>query len=184
MELRDAIYRRRAVRDFTDRPVSSETIESLLDAATHAPSAVNAQPWAFAVVQGRERLKELSDRAKTALVQAGDLLAAHPELRTMVADPDFNIFYNASTLIVICAKPIGLHPDWDCYLAGQNLMLYALDQGLGTCPIGLAWTLLEQPDVKRDLRIPDVYRPVLPLIVGYPAHDPPTTVRNPPEILR
>ena len=59
------------------------------------------------------------------------------ELETMLADPAFNIFYNAGTLIVIFAKPIGQHPDWDCCLAAQNLMLAA--HGMHLAPARLVW---------------------------------------------
>src|SRR5690242_17994477 len=58
------------------------------------------------------------------------------ELREMLNDPHFNIFYNANTLLVILAKPAGLNPDEDCFLAAQNFMLAAHAQGVGTCPIG------------------------------------------------
>jgi nitroreductase len=104
-------------------------------------------------------------------------------VESISADPNFNIFYNTGTLIVICAKPVGLHPEWDCCLAAQNLMLEACELGLGTCPIGFAWPLLNEPDVRPELNITDGYVPVLPIIVGYPTHATRLTPRNRPEIL-
>ena len=50
------------------------------------------------------------------------------ELEKLLADPTFSIFYNASTLIVICAKPIGQHPDWDGLSGGAEP-----DAGHTTC---------------------------------------------------
>ena len=47
MDLKDAIYTRRAVREFTAEPVDEKTIRKLIDAAIQAPSAVNQQPWSF-----------------------------------------------------------------------------------------------------------------------------------------
>ncbi len=183
MDVKEAIFQRRSVREFTDQPVDRATVLVLIQAATQAPSAVNQQPWAFAVVQDKALLKGYSDRAKSLLGRAAGQGALDPELKEMLADPVFNIFYNAGTLIVICAKPVGQHPDWDCCLAGQNLMLAALGMGLGTCPIGLAWPLLEEPDVRRDLKMPPEYVPVLPIIVGYPSQPPPPVPRNAPEVL-
>jgi len=84
-----------------------------------APSAMNLLPWAFVVVQDRKLLKEFSDRSKDLIAKA-DKTA---KLKERLTDPEFNIFYNAGTLIVICAKPARQHPDWDCCLAAQNLML-------------------------------------------------------------
>ena len=97
---------------------------------------MNLLPWAFVVVQDRKLLKEFSDRSKV-LVAKADKPA---RLKERPADREFNIFYNAGTLIVICAKPAGQHPVWDCCLAAQNLMLAAHAAGIATCPIGLACT--------------------------------------------
>lgn len=181
MEVSEAVRKRRSVRNYSDRPVDEATVKALLEAATLAPSAINEQPWAFAVVQDRLLLKTYSDRAKK--LMASHLSSTHSELQKHLRDPAFNIFYNASTLIVICARPVGEHPDWDCCLAAENLMLAAVDMGLGTCTIGFAWPLLEQTDVKEELNIKAEYRPVLPIIVGYPAEDSPTVPRRPPAIL-
>ena len=183
MEVLKAITSRRSVRDFTDQRVERATVAALIEAATHAPSAVNQQPWAFAVVQDKLLLKSYSDRAKLLIAKTLDLSSMPPQLRTMLADPTFNIFYNAGTLIVICAKPLGQHPDWDCCFAAQNLMLAAVGMQLGTCPIGFAWPLLEQSDVRAELKIAPEFIPVLPVIVGYPTATPPDVPRNVPEIL-
>jgi nitroreductase len=183
MDVREAICNRRSVRDYTDQPVDKSTLTGLFRSAAFAPSAVNHQPWAFAVVQDKPLLKEYSDRAKILFTKTADPSSMPSEIRTMIADPAFNIFYNAGTLIIIFAKPIGRHPDWDCCLAGQNLMLAAHAMGLGTCPIGFAWPLLEQPDVKRELKVPPELIPVLPITVGYPTKAPPAVPRNDPEIL-
>ena len=46
----DELARRRTVRDFADRPVPREIIEAAIDAARHAPSGANHQPWHFAAI--------------------------------------------------------------------------------------------------------------------------------------
>lgn len=179
MEVINAIRDRRAVRQYTGQIIEESTVRELIDAATLAPSAVNVQPWSFAVVQDPELLKKISDRAKI------QLMHAHfpPELREMIADPKFNIFYNAGTLIVICAQPEGEHPDWDCCLAGENLMLRARELGLGTCVIGFAWSALDMPEIRELLAIPAGYRAILPIIVGPVKEFPPFNGRTEPKIL-
>jgi nitroreductase len=62
-------------------------------------------------------------------------------------------------------------------------MLAAHGMGLGICPIGFAWPLLEQTDVKCELNIPEDSVPVLPIIVGYPRQPAQTTERKEPKIL-
>lgn len=182
MQLKEAIHGRRAVRDYTDQPVDKAAVTTLIEAAIQAPSAINQQPWAFVVVQDKALLKRYSDRAKVVCDETMDAESMPEELKTMLSDPSFNIFYNSGTLIVVWAKPIGQHPDWDCCLAAENLMLAAHDMGLGTCPIGLAWPLLEQADVKNDLNVPFDYVPVMPVIVGYPRKPAPSVERMEPEI--
>lgn len=51
MDFREAIYSRRAVRDFTTEPMDEKALRQLIDAAIQAPSAVNQQPWSFSVVR-------------------------------------------------------------------------------------------------------------------------------------
>jgi nitroreductase len=182
MQLEEAIQGRRAVRDYTDQPVDKAAVTTLIQAAIQAPSAVNQQPWAFVIVQDKAILKRYSDGAKILCAETMDRKSMPEELKAMLSDTSFNIFYKSGTLIVIYAKPLGEHPDWDCCLAAENLMLAAHDMELGTCPIGLAWPLLEQSDVKNELNVPFDYRPVMPIIVGYPRQPAPAVGRNAPEI--
>jgi nitroreductase len=164
-------------------PVSKELIDQLLRAATQAPSAMNSQPWAFAVIQNNDILKKISDRAKELLLS---VLAEKPimeKYRGALSNPDFNIFYNASTLIIIYAKPEGPHPETDCCLAAQNIMLAARDAGLGSCWIGFAQPLLNLPDLKNELKVPAEYMAVAPLVIGEPAGKITDIPRKEPEIL-
>ena len=183
METMDAIYHRRSVRDYTSERLSKGIIRKLIDAAVQAPSAINLQPWAFVVIQHLETLRRYSAQAKRLLSDSPESEHFPPDLRKMIADPAFNIFYNASTLITIFAKPAGSHPDWDCCFAAQNLMLAAHEMGLATCPIGLAWPLFDDQDIRAELNIPEGYRAVLPIIAGYPNAEPRVVGRNQPQIL-
>jgi len=55
MNVIDAITQRHSVRAFLDRSVPVEAIRAILEAARHAPSGVNTQPWNVAVVMGRTK---------------------------------------------------------------------------------------------------------------------------------
>lgn len=184
MEIEDAIYHRRAVRDYTDRAVEPAKIERLLAAAIQAPSAMNQQPWAFGVFCGRERLRGYSERAKAHLLATlSPVFETHPRSQ-LYADPEYKTFHNAGTLIVIYATHGRLHPEEDCCLAAQNLMLAAHGLGLGTCPIGFARSWLNLPEIKRELDIAPDFTAVFPLVAGYPAgKPPPAPARRAPVIL-
>ena len=184
VSVRDAIYSRRATREYLTKPVSEKQICALIDSAIRAPSAMNLQPWAFSVVQRPSLLKRISDAAKHKLLTSPEWLHHKDRGHIPLEDSGFDIFYGARTLIVICAKDDpGFSPAGDCYLAGQNLMLAAHEMGLATCPIGLARDVLFEQVWKTELSIPKGYDVVLPIIVGYAATASPETQRAPANIL-
>ena len=185
----DAIFTRRSVRAYQHRKIDDETIRSLLDAAVQAPTAVHMEPWAFVIVQDEVLLKRVSDSAKASWInEAKPYEALHvPHLgrgfAARVGDPAFSLFYDAGTLIVICAKPLGPFVDADCWLAAENLMLAACALGLGTCCIGSVVPTLRLPEIKTALSIPMEITPVAPVIVGVPAGATTEMPRKEPHIL-
>jgi nitroreductase len=183
MNVAEAISARRAVRSYTSRPVVDGTVHDLLHAAVQAPSAMNAQPWAFAIVQNVDQLARWSERAKALLLERMSRDPKSARYRDMLREPGFNIFYDASTLIVIGVKEPGPYAAADCWLAAENLMLAACDAGLGTCCIGFAIPLLNTPDAKDQMALPEAGVAVAPIIVGYPRDVPPVVARNAPQIV-
>lgn len=180
----DAIYKRRAVRNYLPEKVSKAHINALLYAAVQAPTAMHEEPWSFVIIQDINTLNRLSESAKTLLNKAsGHYTEQNQHLLEMVNQPDFNLFYNASTLIVIYSKFPGLFVVADCWLAAENLMLTACAKDLGTCVIGLAISPLNSPEWKAELKIPDNMSAIAPIIVGHPGGSTPPVSRNPPEII-
>lgn len=182
MDVLEAIHGRRAVRDYADQTPPESVIRSLIGEAVWAPSGVNLQPWRFFVVNDRATLASCSAEAKAVMLAQSD---AHPEvahLREALASPKFNIFYNAPVLIVICAATPDEMALKDCCLAAQTLMLAAHAHGLGSCWIGFSEAWLNTPAGKARLGIPENFRPVSPIIVGYPKGPAPVTERRPPDV--
>lgn len=182
MHVMDALYHRHAVRSYMPSAVEESTLRMLIDAAVQAPSAMNLQPWAFAIVLGRTLLASFSERAKAHLVRT--ISASSPLVQHLdsLRDPSFNIFYDSPAMVVICATSTAAGASEDCALAGQNLMLAAHAHGLGTCWIGFSRPWLNEPDGKAALGIPDSYAPVAPIIVGYPKGHAEEHPRRKPEI--
>ncbi len=183
MQLSEAIHSRRAVRAYTSERLEEGLVRTLIDAAIHAPSAMNRQPWSFCVIQDQEKLKRISDEAKAHMLRttAAGLASAH--FAETLGNAAFQIFYHAPTLILISATDAGQWGVIDCALAAQNLMLAATDAGLGSCWIGFAQGWLETRDAKTFLGLPEEHVPVAPIIVGHPASQPPAVPRRDPEIL-
>jgi len=181
----EAILSRRSVRTYAPDELDRNTVQTLLEAAVRAPTAMHEVPWAFVVVQDHALLQRLSDLAKPLFVE---------EIRHRIAlgtshsfehftRPDFNIFHGAPTLIIICAKPSSQFVAADCWLAAENLMLAASAIGLGCCVIGSAVTALNIRKVKMELGIPDEYSVIVPIVVGVPSGESPSTSRKDPLIL-
>lgn len=181
----DAIYGRRSVRAYRAKSVDAETIQSLLNAAVRAPTAVHEEPWAFVVVQNASLLQKLSVQAKPMFVEE-----TRHRLEKGVANsfehfvrPDFNIFHGATTLIIICARPVGPFILADCWLAAENLLLAAYAAGLGSCIVGSAVSALNVRKTKVELGIPDEYTAIVPIVVGVPDGDGHARPRKEPQIL-
>lgn len=176
--LLEILLARRSVRAYAPDQPDRNTIQTLLEAAVRAPTAMHEEPWAFVVVQNRVLLRQLSDIAKPLFIER-----LHRSHQTRVFDAEFNLFYDAGTLILICAKPTGPFVEADCWLAAENLMLAACAIGLGSCVIGSAIAALNRPEVKQTLGIPAVFSAVAAMVVGVPSGETAVSPRKPPLIL-
>lgn len=178
MNLLQAIRGRRAVRDFTDQSVARDILRQLVSAASWAPSAMNEQPWQFTVVTDGAVLDEISDRAKAWLLDHMPDLRQAGHFRHLLADPSFHLFYHAPALVII-AVPAG--QQWaaeDCAVAAQNLMLAAVEFGLGTCWIGFAQAWLASEEGRDFLNMSSSPVTVAPIAIGHPKVAPPPVPRK------
>ena len=165
----EAIKSRRAIRSYEDKPVPDSAIQTMLEAATYAPSAINIQPWKFTLVTNKEAMKHLSDTAKPNLIRmlpdVGD--EGLMGLKKRLSDPQYNIFYNAPLLIFVSGIK-STYTIYDCAMAAQNMMLAAYTLGIGSCWIGTAVALANDPKVKTELGVPDDHDVHAAIIFGYP----------------
>jgi nitroreductase len=127
-------------------------------------------------------LADISKRAREYMLAntPAGLLSHHAD--TILHDADFDIFYGAPALVLICSTTD--HP-WaveNCALAAENLMLATHAAGLGTCWIGFAQAWLRSAEGKAFLNIRPEVRPVAPIIVGHPADAASVVPRRPAEI--
>lgn len=165
----EVIKSRRAIRSFEDKPVPESAIQTMLEAATYAPSAINIQPWKFTLITNKDAMKHLSDTAKPALLRmlpdVGDEGLAG--IKKQLTNPQYNIFYNAPLLIFVSGvkSPYAIY---DCSMAAQNMMLAAYTLGIGSCWIGTAVGLANDPKVKAELGVPEDHEVHAAIIFGYP----------------
>lgn len=171
MDVLEAIRGRRAVRSYSSEPVERETLADLIDLAVCAPSALNRQPWSFAVIEGRERLAELDDVVRAAwLDEDGAVLASQPpdvaeHVRELLKS-GFAIFHDAPAVILMLAPRDDMTAYIDTTLAAQTLMLAAHGMGLSTCPVALSVPYFNLPSTLEDLGLPADVRVLLTVLVG------------------
>ena len=144
MEVLEAIKGRRSIRFFTNQPVSEEEVNTLIDAARHAPSAGNIQPWEFIIAKKAETKHKLVVAAlnQTFIEQA-------PVVIVVCANTDASgSGYGSRGATLYCIQ--------DTAATTQNILLTAYSMGLGTCWVGA----FKEEEVKEVLGIPDNVRPV------------------------
>jgi nitroreductase len=172
MELRDAILRRRMVRSYDpDRPIPRETVDKLLELAIRAPSAGHTQGWRFLV---------LDDPASCARFWAATVDDEAPDtwLERMQRAPVLVIFFSdRDAYLDRYAEPDKgwtdrdeAHwpvPYWhiDVGMAALLMMLTAIDEGLGTCLIGILPEHL--PPFRAEFGIPEALEPIGAVTVGH-----------------
>jgi nitroreductase len=180
----DVIGLRRSVRSYLSKDLGRDTINSLLQAAVKAPTAMHQEPWRFIVIQDQALLTKISEIAKPLFEKSlHDLGYPKSHMHQEFGDPGISIFYDADTLIVIVAKASGHFVQADCWLAAQNMMLVATQMGLGTCVIGSAVAALNTPDMKALLKIPEGFVAIAPIIVGTPSGVTTVSSRQDPIVL-
>lgn len=174
------IARRRTVREFSDRAVPQDIIETALKAAGTAPSGANLQPWHFVVVSSAETKKKIRDAAEIEEREfyehraSPEWLAALEPLGTDSSKP---FLETAPYLIAVFLQKYGYLQD------GRKVKHYypVESTGLATGMLitalhqaGLA-TLTHTPSPMKFLNEilgrPSSERPFLLLVVGYPADD-------------
>ncbi|MFO7906210.1 MAG: nitroreductase family protein [Planctomycetota bacterium] len=153
---------RRSVRAYTNRPVEPEKILRCLEAARLAPSACNAQPWRFVVVDDPVLREQVASRAAAGIVPMNSFARQAPVLVVVVMErANFTSRFGS----VVKAKSF---PLVDIGIAAEHFCLQATEEGLGTCILG--W--FDERGVRALLEIPRRSRPILILTLGYPADGP------------
>jgi len=150
--------KRQSQRAYKDTPVEPEKIERILEAARLAPSACNAQPWKFIVVDDPELKNQIADATSVKLLGMNHWTKQAP-VHIVIVEESANISSNVGSVIKRRHFPI-----MDIGIAASHISLQATHEGLGTCFIG--W--FNEKRVKKLLNIPSGKRPQLIITLGYP----------------
>jgi coenzyme F420-0:L-glutamate ligase / coenzyme F420-1:gamma-L-glutamate ligase len=181
---------RRTVRFYKDAPVPAGLVRTLLEAAISAPSAHNAQPTRFVVIESPDVKRRLAERM--ARRWRPDLEQLRTPEAAINVELRFSLkrFGEAPALILVgfTMDEMDVYPDrsrraaeqvmavQSAAAAVQNLLLTAAANGLGAC-----WCcapLFCPGIVRRTLGLPRAFVPQALLTLGYPAHTPPVPPRK------
>ncbi|MFI9616988.1 nitroreductase [Streptomyces sp. NPDC052023] len=139
MDVYEAVASRRAVRSFTDRPVSRQVLERVMSTAAWAPSGSNLQPWKAYVLTGSP-LKELKRRAGERLASGDDwdepeyeqypsvLKSPYAERRSAFGEQRYGALGVPREDLE--ARQRAASANWDCFGAPAALFCY-IDRTLG-----------------------------------------------------
>lgn len=135
-----AIASRRDERRYEEEPLAEDVVRRILDAGRLAGSAANRQPWTFVLPEGRDRVEAL---ARTVFVPENVLAAG----------------------LVVAVVVAGKGPvSFDAGRAAQNMLLAAWNEGLASCPNGLA----DRDGAHAALGLGEEETPVIVLTFGRP----------------
>jgi len=175
--LEDLIYWRRDVRRFKPDPVDEALVLSLIELAAHAPSVGLSQPWRFVFVEDADRrawVRASFERANAEALTtyAGERRGLYAGLKLeglRVAPVHLAVFADVET---DAGARLGTRtmPETLCYSvvgAIQTLWLAARARGLG-----VGWVSILEPDVVTEaMDVPDTWRLVAYLCIGWPAEE-------------
>ena len=151
----ELVKQRQSVRNYEDTPVEKDKLIQCIESARLSPSANNAQPWRFIVVDDPAIKQKVASAASGMGMnkhtkQAPVIVAVVLEKRDMISSIAASVQDKDYSLI-------------DVGIAANQFFLQATDLGLSTCIIG--W--FSESDIKKHLNIPKNKRVPLIITVGY-----------------
>lgn len=157
----ELITKRQSVRGYDNRPIEKEKILKCIEAARLAPSACNAQPWKFIIVDDPDLKNQIADLTTTKFIPMNHYTKQAPvHVVVVMESPNFT----SKVGEIVRDKKFTLI---DVGIATIQFCLQATAQGLGSCILG--W--FNEKKVKKLLNIPSNKRALLIITLGYPSSD-------------
>jgi nitroreductase len=161
-EVLKVIKSRRSIRNYRQEQISQESLDSIIEAGTYAPTAHNDQPWHFTIIQNQDILHHINKTTKEAMTKS-----EVEWVRKMGSKPDFQLTYDAPTLIIVSGRKDAMAWSADCAAAIQNMLLAAESLNIGSVWLGLLRFFFEKDEEVNKLEIPEGYEPYYGVALGY-----------------
>ncbi len=157
-EVLKVLKERRSIRRYQRKKIPEEVIKDIVDCGRLAPTAINIQPWEFIVITDEEKRKEIADIS------------------------DYGKFIKeAPVCIAVFCKDTKYYLEDGC-AATENILLAAKAYGLGSC-----WVAGDKKryaeEIRKLLGVPEGYKLISLIAIGYPAEKPHPSKRKLEELL-
>jgi nitroreductase len=170
-DILELIISRQSDRKYSNRQIEKDKLDRIVEAGRMAPSACNAQPWKFIVVNDPELVSKVADAASAKLIGMNGFVAQAPVIIVIVREkPNMSSKVGAT----IKNKDYSL---FDIGIATENICLQANAEGIGSCIIG--W--FDEKMMRKLLAIPNSKRVELIITLGYSLSDKREKRRKPAE---
>lgn len=162
MNVNEAITKRRSIRRFQNREVPYDALEKCIDAARVAPTGRNMQLCEYIVINNAKVLPGMFEHIGGSAKMSPDKGGPRPD---QAPKAYIIVLINKTLEEQFGRRNVTLV---DVGLAAENIMLTAVTQGLGCCPI----LMFNEAEIKMILEIPENYDIGLVITVGYPDESP------------
>lgn len=148
-EVLQNIKARRSVRAYTDRQVSAQDLDLILEAAAYAPNGMHYETWHFTAIQDAAILTELNEAIKGAFAKSDE-----PRLRERGQSETYCCYYHAPTLVIVSNEPTQWWAPMDCACALENISWQPVRWAL--VPVGsISWVRLAM--IRKSVRCSPVW---------------------------
>jgi nitroreductase len=186
-DLYELMVSRKSIRKYKPDPIPKDVLNRVLEAGLQAPSGKNRQNWRFFVVTGKKRDDYLKYSQKS---WNGIKDVLQKRLKPSLYEFTERFFFTLgdAPVIIFCYSLNDPEERYhtsvgSVYMAVQNMILAAVSEGLGTCPMGAPLEIKE--DVDKFLGIKNIkiekdaeLELLCALVLGYPDHNPPKAPRQ------
>ncbi len=187
----ETIQKRRSIRQYKPDPVSTESLEKIIEAARLAPSGTNRQPWRFMLLVNKEEKEKIAGAViQPFVVNAPAVFVCCLDRQTytrglvekrmkelvqsnVISEEEAGYIYQRKMPDQTEEVVIPASAYIDMGIAVGQMVLMATALGLGSC-----WVrLFNTKQVHEALNLADNIEVVALLPVGYPAETPPPRPR-------
>lgn len=171
METIERIKTRRSIRKFTDKPVSRDTMDEIISAASYAPSWKNSQTVRYIVIESEDLIKKIATTATLGFEHNKELISGCKSLVAAVTISG-KCGYNPDGTFTTSKKD-----KWEAFDAGiavQTFCLAASELGIGSVILGI----FDEEILGKLLNLPEGQYVAALIATGYPAVNPTAPARK------